>query len=161
MAVSELLAATLERAHDPARATDNGEDSPKAAAPVVSAGMLAEQEARLGHGFSPLLRRLYGEVGNGGFGPGYGLIAADEAVERALAWSDSKVPDLLPFVYWGCAVYSVTELTSGRIGILDLDAIDDYFSASKATWWQYDTLDAFWSAWLSGEELFFPLDADI
>ncbi|WP_293912092.1 hypothetical protein [Deinococcus sp.] len=158
MALSELLAATLERAHDPKRATDNGEFSPQHAAPVLSAGTLIELEDRLEHGFPLLLRCLYAEIGNGGFGPGYGLVSAEKVVERALAWSEPGVPDLLPFVYWGCTVYSVTTVPTGRVGIVDLDAVDIDGSPLEATFWQYDTLDAFWNAWLSGEELFFPLE---
>src|SRR5258708_13239995 len=34
---------------------------------------LAQAEAQLGFGLPSFLRRLYLEVGNGGFGPGYGL----------------------------------------------------------------------------------------
>ena len=36
-------------------------------------------ERRFGHAFPSLLRRLYLEVGNGGFGPGYGIIGLPES----------------------------------------------------------------------------------
>ena len=161
MALSELLAATLERAHDPKRATDESLDSSETvAAPILNSDFLAELEGRLNAPYPEFLRVLYTEIGDGGYGPGYGLITAEEAVERALAWREPGVPDLLPFVYWGCTVYSVTELASGRVGILDLDATNDDFPALEATWWQYDTLSAFWTAWLNGEELFFPVGDD-
>jgi hypothetical protein len=54
---------------------------------------IAAAERALGFGFPPLLRKLYLEIGNGGFGPGYGLQSvrsADtdqlrvEAVTRAM-----------------------------------------------------------------------------
>jgi len=40
----------------------------------ASAEAVADAERRLGHRLPPLLRRLYREVANGGFGPGYGIL---------------------------------------------------------------------------------------
>jgi hypothetical protein len=41
--------------------------------PPVSPEVLAEAERRLGFPLSPLLRALYTQVGDGGYGPGRGL----------------------------------------------------------------------------------------
>src|SRR3954464_14202084 len=41
---------------------------------TASHDAVAEAEAALAHPLTPLLRRLYLEVGNGGFGPGYGVL---------------------------------------------------------------------------------------
>ncbi len=51
--------------------------------PPVTMAELMEAEARLGFPLPPLLKRIYTEVGNGGFGPGYGLfkLALDRAVD--------------------------------------------------------------------------------
>ncbi|WP_416486331.1 hypothetical protein [Streptomyces sp. CL12] len=49
------------------RAASDNEDLP---APVGGA-RIAQAEARLGFALHPLLRRLYREVADGGFGPGY------------------------------------------------------------------------------------------
>lgn len=51
--------------------------------PPVTMADLIEAEARLGFPLPPLLKRIYCEVGNGGFGPGYGLykLALDRAVD--------------------------------------------------------------------------------
>jgi hypothetical protein len=56
------------------------EDSPP---PPVGIADIAAAEARLGLAFPQLLRDIYLRVGNGGFGPGYGLFGI-EAIERVL-----------------------------------------------------------------------------
>lgn len=155
-----LIGATLARAHDPARATDEPEMGERVAAPVLLSGALEALERQLGQPFPALLAQLYTEVGDGGFGPGYGLIPAQEAVERALAWTSQTTPHILPFASWGCTVYSVIDLASGRVGILDLDAVDGDTLPAEAAWWQADDLEAYWQMWLAGDNLFFPLKDD-
>jgi len=54
---------------------------------------LEQAEARLGTRLPPVLRRVYAEVANGGFGPGFGLMSIDAAVETCLAFrSESPGP---------------------------------------------------------------------
>lgn len=69
-----LIERIKERTAYPSRATE-GADAimPKVAAPATEAEVRAAEEA-LGFPLPPLLRQLYREVGNGGFGPGYGFI---------------------------------------------------------------------------------------
>jgi hypothetical protein len=72
-----------------------------------------------------LLRRLYLEVGNGGFGPGYGILGVrgghgDDYHHTAVdlyrqarsgsftAWGSIPAA-LLPVCYWGCAIYSLMD----------------------------------------------------
>ena len=45
--------------------------------PLATPEALDAAEARMGAAIPPLLRRLYGEVANGGFGPGSGLIGIE------------------------------------------------------------------------------------
>lgn len=96
---------------------------------------VAESEALLGFSLPPFVRRVYTQVGNGGFGPGYGGVlglvagATDEsnlnAVERYCGWLEWQ-PDpedysletgevvvpwewprgVLAVCHWGCAIYS-------------------------------------------------------
>ena len=47
---------------------------------------VAEAEELAGRSLPSLLRRLYLEVGNGGFGPGYGLLGLRDGIEPA-AWT--------------------------------------------------------------------------
>lgn len=86
------------------------------------ADVVEEAEDLLGCRLPPLLRRLYLEVGNGGFGPGYGMLGLrgghrDDTRQAALGlyrqahgtssphWSFLPA-GLLPVCYWGCGVYS-------------------------------------------------------
>jgi hypothetical protein len=87
----------------------------------ASPAAVGEAEGLLGHGLPLLLRRLYLEVGNGGFGPGYGILgvrgghgdSGHTAVDlyrqaRSGAWSgwNSMPAGLLPVCNWGCGIYS-------------------------------------------------------
>jgi hypothetical protein len=93
------------------------------AAPAV---VVEEAESVVGYCLPPLLRRLYLEVGNGGFGPGYGIFGLrdghrdDELDRTALDWYHyahdapsshwSFLPaSLLPLCHWGCAIYSLID----------------------------------------------------
>ena len=75
------------------------------------------------------LSDLYAGVGNGGFGPGYGLLglvdgAKDDLGQSALdVYSNFLVPDptdsswqwrpeVLPICYWGCVVYSCVDCST-------------------------------------------------
>jgi hypothetical protein len=86
----------------------------------TSPASVAEAEAAVGHALPSLLRRLYLEVGNGGFGPGYGVLGvagghrdghANTAVSLREQW-DTLPPALLPICEWGCAIYSFIDLSS-------------------------------------------------
>ncbi len=76
--------------------------------------MLAATEARLGFPLPRLLARVYTEVADGGFGPGYGLLslASRESDERSLSsvYLEFRAGDwlerLLPLWDWGCAMWS-------------------------------------------------------
>jgi hypothetical protein len=78
-----LIARIKERIADVSRATDGAKViKPKVAAPATEAEVRAAEEA-LGFPLPPLLRQLYLEVGNGGFGPGYGFIGVPRQVTAA------------------------------------------------------------------------------
>lgn len=80
-----------------------------------------------------LLKRLYVEVGNGGWGPGYGSSGAwaapkDDLGETAVRCyvslrerSTSAEPSwrwpagLLPLCHWGCAIYSCIDCTQPAV----------------------------------------------
>jgi hypothetical protein len=72
-----LLNAINERAHDPKRFVDLPDVVNKTyeLPPPVSPAELSHAEQRLGFQLPGLLRNMYLHVGNGGFGPGYGLLA--------------------------------------------------------------------------------------
>jgi hypothetical protein len=126
-----LIKRLRERAFDPDRATDLGQDVcdrkgriiPYIARPPVSETELADAEAYLGFRLPALLRDIYLRVGNGGLGPGYGLnrlsggtasnggesVVAMYLSQRASTLNPSQSPSterLLPICDWGCAIYS-------------------------------------------------------
>jgi hypothetical protein len=125
----------------------------------ASEAAVAAAEKRLGFPFPPLLRRLYLEVGNGGFGPEPGLFgvegghvaSVDEdgdytvddfyAMRRADGWPER----LLAIVDWGCETWICIDcrVEHGKIVV----AVEDGFWASELT------LPSFFEAWLEGVDL--------
>jgi hypothetical protein len=118
--MDDTVAAIRQRLH--AKITDLGEASYS----QLSRGdpvEIANDERRLGFAFPPLLKRIYVEIGNGGFGPGYGLIGLTNGtpddtgktapeIYRELRSADRHEPNLkwpqglLPICHWGCAILS-------------------------------------------------------
>ncbi len=98
-------------------------------------------EERLGFTLPLSLRALYIEVGNGGFGPGYGLYPLDDdggaptAITEYAICTRLDVEDypgwnwpvgLLPICDWGCAVYSYVYCSNpaGPVYRFDYDGYD-------------------------------------
>lgn len=113
----ELLAAVRARAMAPSTRIGvpslQSQPLPPLPPPATST-ILAATEARLGFTLPPLLARVYTEVADGGFGPGYGLLSLVDAESdgrslssvyldfRAGGWLER----LLPLWDWGCAMWS-------------------------------------------------------
>ena len=141
-------------------------------APLARDDVLAGDERRLGFNLPALLKRLYGEIGNGGFGPGYGLIglsggALDDlgrtAPEIYAALSQPGADDsdfiwptgLLPICHWGCAIYSCIACAAPGfpMKIFDpnlhasINSWDDAFFAEGLSF------DEWIEAWARGEDL--------
>jgi hypothetical protein len=103
--------------------------SPPQIAPRISAADLADAERQLGFTLHPLHRRLFEEIGNGGFGPGNGLLglpggyADDEGRSvlelRELLGVDAdhpRLPDgVLPLCDFGCGVWACLDETTGHV----------------------------------------------
>jgi hypothetical protein len=89
---------------------------------------VAEAEAVVGFPLPKLLRRLFLEVGNGGFGPGYGVLGVRDghrddlghtAIDLWRMAHDTPAggwafigPNLLPICHWGCAIYSFVDCSA-------------------------------------------------
>ncbi len=133
---------------------------------------IATDEKRFGFQLPPLLARLYAEIANGGFGPGYGLIgltngvpdqdvgdtapALYESFRKASAdepgwnWPEG----LLPICQWGCAIRSCVDCADRnfRIRLFDPNVHDgpdwnDCFFEEAASFNQWI------AAWASGTDL--------
>ncbi len=133
---------------------------------------LGQSEKQLGFGIPPLLRRIYTEVGNGGFGPGYGLIGClggyrddrgDTIVEAYLGRSrrDPEDPEwrwpekLVPLFSWGGACYTCGDFN------LECSPLLEFYphqykrgsSLSAAFRPHGEALQEFLARWISGEEV--------
>ncbi len=141
----------------------------------ASQGAVAEAEARLGFALPPFLRRLYLEVGNGGYGPGYGLFPLDTGssdldslvtaysamrsvtqhdIDENWADEDDK-PSLWPervlmVCDWGCNIYSLVNCASQNLQVLRMDS-----NASLSEWAiEAPSMQKWLEAWLAEEPLF-------
>jgi hypothetical protein len=70
----QLIAAISERAANPETRTDFANIRPRGLGSNATPEMIRAVELQLGFSLRPLHRRLLETVGNGGFGPGDGLI---------------------------------------------------------------------------------------
>jgi hypothetical protein len=128
-------------------------------------------EERIGLVLPRSVRDLYRLVGNGGFGPGYGITgflggARDDigrdVVEDYLrrrgpdhddpAWSWPK--NLLAICHWGCGIYSCVDCAAEDTPIVRFDpnVFDGDWSKCFAP--ERESLEEWLQAWLAGEELF-------
>lgn len=116
---------------------------------------LAQAETQLGFPLPRLLRRIYLEVGNGGFGPGYGLLPLNELppnvgpdtaslvaeyqgmrafsqqdIEEYFA-EDEEKPTLWPehvliLCDWGCNIYSCLDCSPPELPIFRMDSNENF-----------------------------------
>ena len=143
----ELIAAIRERAFDPSRRTHMARLYPLPSSPAtdplpppLDRQTILAAEDRLGFAFPPLLTRLWAEVANGGFGPGYGLFGLrgghvdfacrsplpdlyldaleDPAWERFLG--EPWPARLLPICDWGCCHQSAIDCSTPETEVIDL-----------------------------------------
>ena len=164
----QLLEAIRARASDPERQSDMAPWSPLPA--PATAGELAAAESRLGFPVPPVIRRVYADVANGGFGPGYGLvgIGGGRAGFRtgARAWfcedeyasmrSHPQIqwpPQVLPVCDWGCGIYSCIDATHADAPMLRNfgDALCDMPSLAITP--MNCTFGEWLQAWVSGDDL--------
>ncbi|MGY2893019.1 SMI1/KNR4 family protein [Deinococcus sp. UYEF24] len=154
---ASLVRRLRERVGDPQRFADelhgHGPNAP--ADPVA----LAEVETQLGLRLPDLLRQIYLEVGDGNWGPGYGLLplrgesyasSAGSLLDESRA---SETPGQVFLCYRGCTVFSVLDSASGRVGIVDVGT-----EFSDQVSWQASSVTEWFEAWLSGEHLFFDVE---
>ena len=104
---------------------------PPPAAPEV----LARAEASLGVPLPPVLRRAYGEVANGGFGPGYGLVSIERMAGEyeelcevmppaGHAWPEGLLPVVHHDPDWDCV-----DASTGRVVAFDWEEVDEDIDA--------------------------------
>jgi hypothetical protein len=125
--MSDLVLQIRDRATSPAGPTEFGGPH-RTLNPPANPECIARAEAVIGHRLPPLLVRLYSEVGNGGFGPDYGLLGIGDgtgadggdgvAVYRVHRKPREYDPHwswpahLLPLVECGCAMNLCVDCSS-------------------------------------------------
>lgn len=132
----ELLERLRTRARYARKATDTAStDWPAKVLPPASAEEVEVAEARLGFALPESLRQVYLYVGNGGFGPGYGLLglpggAVNEDQLNCVSLYESfcmRDPDdphwrwpesLLPVGHLGCAMYACVDCATEEAAIV-------------------------------------------
>jgi len=141
--------------------------------PPASQKSIAKAEKTIGFNLPPILVCLFCEVGNGGFGPDYGLLGIDggagnEDGHDALALYQSfRKPDksdpfwcwpdnLLPLVHCGCAMFLCVDCATSEGKIVWFEPNPHTFGQSWA-----DSLiplncnlEQLMEAWLEGESWF-------
>ncbi len=132
-----------------------GESHRQYAHPPVTESDVIHAEAIIGFALPPLLKRIYLEVGNGGFGPGYGLLPLNNEEDPEALHTDSLVtiylathtatkeqmevyrrgdahaPPLLPeklfmLCDWGCNIYSWLDCSQAALPVLKSEATLDW-----------------------------------
>jgi hypothetical protein len=91
-----LIARIKKRIQIPEKATDMGKYGLKAHIyPCATLVAIEAAETAMGFRMPDLLRRLYLEIGNGGFGPGYGLVGVEGGMETIIPPYDyHTLPDI-------------------------------------------------------------------
>lgn len=86
---------------------------------------MAKAEEAIGYPLPALLRRLYLEVGNGRFGPGYGISDVNRLIRAREDYCpnpESTVPPALIWIYeFGCDIWSLVDCRerAGRMWVWD------------------------------------------
>ena len=132
---------------------------------------VASDERRLGFNFPPLLKLIYQEIGNGGFGPGYGLIGLTNgvpddtgktgpAIYELIRGSSTLEPNwkwpegLLPVCHWGCAINSCVDCTDPNFRMRVFDPnVHDGDDWSDSFFEEAPSFETWITAWASGVDL--------
>jgi len=119
------------RASDPARATDDAKRAPAKSFPPLDEHTVVLAESRIGFRMPAVLRALYLTVGNGGYGPAYGLLGLvggaknEDGLDAVGVYERFRRPDsadshwswptaLLPVGHLGCAMFACVDCNSSE-----------------------------------------------
>ena len=143
MAKDHLITAIRKRAEDRSKRTDCVDIECPELGALASPEVVLEAQRAMGCILHPLHRRLFEEVANGGFGPGYGLIGLPGGILdsegrslvelREILWIDSETPmphPVVPLCDWGCGIWSCLDSETGAMALC----------SAKADVWECQTI---------------------
>jgi hypothetical protein len=157
---AELIARLTERAQNSSTATDEGG---RVAAPPATEEQIVAAEKRVGTPLPEALKQMYRKVGDGGWGPGAGLVRLAEMGKPAAG--------LLPLCDWGGGITSEVDCAQPEAPIVRRDPnmpkadvaarvpAAMHFSRAalvkEACWVESASLESWLEAWLDGAALFY------
>src|SRR5262249_18712006 len=133
-----LIRAIQDRAANPAIRTDYANRRPRDLALPAPLTTIEAAERAMGCVLHPLHRRLFEEGGNGGFGPGDGLVGLPRGsldidgrsiiTLRDILWLDANTPlplPVIPLCDWGDGIWSCIDSKTGAILTLSEPGLKD------------------------------------
>jgi hypothetical protein len=140
--------------------------------PVASEAAIRAAEAELGLRLPSLLRDIYKQVGNGGFGPGYGLLGVPGGATDDLGnnivdlyhWYRKGDPtdphwrwpaSLVPICHLGCAMYACVDCNedAGRMIWFEPNLNEEGEPWDSSFISLADSLEIWLDGWLQGKKL--------
>lgn len=166
---ASLIASLQKRAADPSLCSDQGLHPLRT---PLDAAAIDRAEAKIGRDLPPLLRDVYRLVGNGGFGPGYGLLPlmleddpsnVETVVARYASFCESDPDDsswswpknLLELCDWGCAIHSCVDLSTADAAVVTFDPNAKQMGGpmTNALAPTHASLEAWFADWIAGVKI--------
>ncbi|MEV0491127.1 SMI1/KNR4 family protein [Streptomyces atratus] len=140
------------------RVRDRAEQETKILAPCVSEQEIADAEQVLGFSLPPLLRLLYLQVANGGFGPDYTLLPLVGDGRTAVAEygplgntrSECWPRGVLPILDWGCGMYAAVDCLAPDAPVLLFEPNADPDDWADAWFLDSPSVAQWLTSWLDG-----------
>jgi len=139
---------------------------------IATEQTIDEAESIIGLQLPSLLRRMYTDIANGGFGPGYGFIGVDggatddvgKSIVSLYVASQSeqfrtRFPNwpkgIVRFCYWGCAMYSAIDCLAPGFPVYHFEPNPDECDLGFANCLipHNRIFDDYIDAWLAGADL--------
>lgn len=132
--------------------------------PILSEENIQQFENKIGYVLPDILKQLFLQIGNGGFGPGYGLFPLiSDKEENMLDFSQDFVscgfefwkPSHIPLVHWGCGIYTFMDLEQphANLQVFDGSNYDEEIPEFNGVFEIPHTLDSFLQAWVNEVDL--------
>jgi hypothetical protein len=147
----ELLNSLRMRRENEARRIDMTTIPTPPLFPVASPALIELCEADLGRRLPTLLKRIFLEVGNGGFGPAGGLIGISEGYADLDGCSlqerycrlmpEGWHPELLPLFDWGGGTWSTVDTSDSKAMVVTADSFGYTTTVFSLSLWLSKWLD--------------------